>query len=308
MQISRCCKINILISFLFAILILCQPVSAQEHSRLVKLADNVYSYIDAKDGSSQNSFGANTGVIIGDEGIAIIDSRISAIAAQRLIHDIREISDKPIKYVINTHRHLDHAFGNCEFAKLGATIISSTIDKEDMKKFSMEETYKFFGVPANETVGTTIAYPNLSFNNKMEIDLGNQKLELIYPGPSHTAGSILVYLADKKLLFTGDILVAEVPFMGDANIPGWIKSLDYIMAMDVEKIVPGHGALSTKQDVVKLREYISLFDQKAKEFCSKSSNLTAITDEMKKVLPYREGDAFISVNIALKYLKKIEYK
>ncbi|MBP2659110.1 MAG: beta-lactamase domain protein [Firmicutes bacterium] len=300
MSISRNQVISLMVYVLMSVLLLCQPtLLAKEQDGLVKVTDNVYTM------TSPNSFWSNSGVIIGNDGIVVIDSRISAKEARRLIKDIRAISDKPIKYVINTHCHLDHAFGNFEFAKLGATIISSTIEKENMQKVPMESAYKFFGVPEEETIGTTLAYPNLTFSNKMEIDMGNQKLELIYPGPSHTTGSILIYLPDPKILFIGDtFLNGSIPFMGDGNIPGWINTLEFIKGMDVEKVVPGHGALSSKQDVSDLKDYMILFDQKARELCASSSDLEYIVAEMKKVLPYKKGEDFIRTNIKLQYLKK----
>lgn len=284
--------------------LLCQPVSAAEHRQLIQLADNIYSYIDAQDGSAENSFGANSSVIIGDDGIAVIDSRVTAVAADELIESIRKVSDKPIKYVINTHRHLDHTYGNCEFAKLGATIVMSSIDAQDLKKDNIEKQYKFFGVPADEWAGTTLFYPTLTFSDKVEIDLGNQKLQLIYPGPSHTAGSILVYLPKEKMLFTGDILTAGVPFMGDGNVNGWLHALDYVQTIDVNKIVPGHGPLFSKKDATEMRDYIALFDKTAKGLCAKSNDLNYITAEMKKVLPNRGPDFFIPINVSALYLNK----
>ena len=96
--------------------------------------------------------------------------------------------------------------------------------------------------------GTKIVYPELTFTDRMKIDLGSQKVEIIYTGSSHTDGSIMAYLPDKKVLFAGDILFTDYhPFMGEGDIEGWLKALDYIMTMDVEKIIPGHGPISSKK-------------------------------------------------------------
>jgi len=154
--------------------------------------------------------------------------------------------------------------------------------------------------------GTRIAYPALAFTDRMEIDLGDQKVELIYIRPSHTDGSILVYLPDKKILFAGDILFTNYhPFLGEGNIEEWVKVLDYIMTMDVEKIIPGHGPVSSKKDIEEMKNYLIAFDKKAKELAAKSNDAEYIAAEIKKSLPQRpEGAGLILWNIQMKYMKK----
>ncbi|GEM_PF-3379669 len=129
-----------------------------------------------------------------------------------------------------------------------------------------------------------IAYPALAFTDRMEIDLGDQKVELIYIRPSHTDGSILVYLPEKKVLFAGDILFTNYhPFLGEGNIEEWVKVLDYIMTMDVEKIILGHGPISTKKDIEEMKDYLIAFDKKARELAAKSDNAEHIASEIKKI-------------------------
>ncbi len=275
---------------------------------LTKIADNVYAYADIKGSSPQNSFGANAGIIIGKDGIVVVDTLTSAKEAQRFISDIRKISGKPIKYVINTHYHLDHTFGNSEFIKLGAIIISQANDSKSLQK-NGEATLKnasVYGLTEKDMEGTKIAYPQLSFSDKLEIDLGDQKIELIYPGPSHTAGSILIYLPDKKILFSGDVLFTGYhPFIADGDIKSWVKVLAYIMKMDVSTIIPGHGPISSKRDIADMKNYLIAFDKNARKLSAKSNDGERIFYEIKKVLPARaEGEMLIKANIQMKYLKK----
>ncbi|MBA4394614.1 MAG: MBL fold metallo-hydrolase [Desulfobacca sp.] len=292
------------LSALFCVLWI-HPVSAQG---LVKIADNIYSYMDVKQGSPQNSFGANAGIIIGQDGIVVIDTLISAKEAKRFIQDIRLISDKPIRYVINTHYHLDHAFGNSEFAKLGAVIIAQENGHKNLKEKGEAtlKNVKGYGLSEPDMEGTSIAVPSLTFRDKMELDLGNQKIELIYTGPSHSNDSILVFLPDKKVLFAGDILFTNYhPFIADGNLEGWGKVLDNIMAMDVSKIIPGHGPLSSKKDIREMKEYLVTFDSKAKELSAKYKEPEKIFSEIKKALPERaQGEMLIMANIQMRYLKK----
>ncbi len=276
--------------------------------RLTKIAENVYAYVGTKKASPLNSFGANAGIIIGRDGIAVVDTLISAKEADRFIKDIRSVSDKPIKYVINTHSHLDHTFGNSEFSKLGAVIVSQTIDKKDMLANGEANLKKAaaYGLTDKDMEGTRLSYPSLTFSEKMEIDLGDQVIELIYPGPSHTNGSIMVYLPDKKVLFTGDILFTNYhPNIASGDIVSWLKALDAVAAIDPAKIVPGHGPLSGRKDVGEMKDYLIAFDKKARELAAVSRDAQYIASEIKKALPAREElDFLILSNVQQKYLKK----
>ncbi len=284
----------------------CGPVFAAE--KLTKIAENVYAYVDTKNSSKNNSFGANAGIIIGKDGIVVVDTLISSKEAKRFIRDIRVVSRKPIKYVINTHYHLDHVFGNCEFAKLGAVIIAQENDKRAMEN-SAEEILKNiggYGLTPDDMKGTKPAYPVLAYGDKMEIDIGGQKIELIHARHSHTDGDTLVYLPDKKVIFSGDVLFTNYhPFLGEGDIEEWVKELDDIKLMDVEKIIPGHGPLSVKKDLDDMKAYIVMFDRRAKELAVLSGNVQEITAALQKDLPQRpEGAWLIAPNIQKKYLKK----
>ncbi len=274
---------------------------------LTKIGDNVYSYVDVKGASPQNSFGANAGIIIGRNGIIVVDTLTSAKEARRFIQDIRKISDKPIRYVVNTHYHLDHAFGNSEFDKMGAAIISHTNDKKNLEKAG-ETTLrnaKEFGLTEQDMEGTRIVYPAITFTERMEIDMGDQKVELIYFGPSHTSGSVVVYLPDRKILFSGDILFTGYhPFLAEGDLDNWGRALDQILHMDVATIIPGHGPVSDKKNVQEMKDYLITFDGKAKELSATSKDAAYIASEIKKALPRRlEGDFLIKGNIQMRYIK-----
>jgi cyclase len=290
----------------FALFALCDRALAAE--KLTKIAENVYAYVDTKNSSKDNSFGANAGIIIGKDGIVVVDTMISAKEAKRFIRDIRTISRKPIRYVVNTHYHLDHVFGNSEFVKLGAVIIAQENDKKAMEN-SAKETLKNigqYGLTPKDMKGTTPAYPVLTYGDRMTIDIGDRRIELIHARHSHTDGDTLVYLPDGKVLFTGDILFTDYhPFLAEGNIEEWTKELDDIKSMDVEKIIPGHGPLSGKKDLEDMKEYILMFDQKAKELASQSDDVQKIVTAIRTVLPQRsEGAWLIGPNIQMKYLKK----
>jgi glyoxylase-like metal-dependent hydrolase (beta-lactamase superfamily II) len=275
-----------LISALIIVMVLsvCVPAFA---GGLTKIAEGVYSYVDTKNPSPATSFGANAGIIIGKDGVVVVDTLTSAKEAQQFIKDIRSITDKPIKYVVNTHHHLDHSLGNSD----ADTIIKRALG---------------YGFTAEALEGTTIALPTLTFTDKMTIELGDRTVELIYPGPSHTAGSSFVLVPDVKVLFAGDALFTNFhPNIRDADVDGWIKSLDKITALDVRKIIPGHGPVSSKQDIADMKQYLIIFDAKAKELSEKSQDAAYIAAELKKVLPQKEYfDMFIAAGVKAKYIKE----
>jgi cyclase len=275
---------------------------------LVRVADGVYSYADVKGGGPQNSMGANAGIVVGDKEVLVVDTLISAKEAKRFIADIRAVTDKPIRYVVNTHYHLDHTFGNCEFAALGAVIISQSMDRENARLDNKEtlKNSRAYGLDEAAMEGTRVVLPDLAFTDRLEIDLGTREVELIYPGPSHTDGSILVFVPHAKVLFAGDTLFTGYhPFLAEGDIGSWIKVLTYMLTLDVEKIVPGHGPISSKTDVREMRDYIRVFDKKAKELCKRSKDVDWIASEIMRGLPERaEGDRLVKANIQMKYLKK----
>lgn len=292
-------------SSLFAfILFLLAAVPA--FAELTQLADNVYSYVGGTDASAAASFAANAGIVIGRDGVLVVDTLVSAKEGERFLADIRKVTDKPIKYVVNTHTHLDHAFGNCVFAKLGATVISQQADRDMLAETGAEvlKNAADFDLTPEQMAGTEIVLPTLTFETRMTIDLGEETVELIRTAPSHTAGSAVVYVPSKKLLFAGDILFTDFhPYLADGDPTGWAQTLDSLLAMDVEKIVPGHGPLSGKQDLREMKAYLALFDAKAQELAGSGLEPDAMVAELLKALPHRSlAEWMVGYNFKSRYL------
>lgn len=292
--------------FSMAVSLLGGPALAADS--LTQIADNVYAYVGTTQSSKDNSFGANAGIIIGRDGIVVVDTLISAKQAQRFIKDIQAISDKPVKYVINTHYHLDHVFGNAEFVKLGAVVIAQENDAQVMAKSAGETLTNIgqYGLSPADMEGTVASYPVLSYGDRLTIDLGDQLVELRHARSAHTDGDTVVYLADKKILFAGDILFTGYhPFLAEGNITEWCGELDDLQTMDVETIIPGHGPLSGKQDLAEMKAYLLQFDRQAKKLAATGGDAEAVTAEMVKTLPQRaEGVWLITANLKMKYLTK----
>jgi glyoxylase-like metal-dependent hydrolase (beta-lactamase superfamily II) len=287
---------------------LVQPATGESSVVLEKITESVYSYVGIPDGAPGHAFSANAGIVIGKDAVLVIDTLTSAREAKRFLAEIRNITDKPIRYVVNTHYHLDHALGNCVFVDIGATVISHARCRESIIKTGdgMLENPTMYSLPKDFWTGTRVEAPLLSFEREMIIDLGGITVKLIHSGvASHSAGSIVVAIPEQKVLFAGDILVTYFhPYLGEGDLPGWAKTLDMIHAMDVDHIIPGHGPLSTKKDLEEMKTYLALFDKKATELCGRENDVEKLVPKMLKTLPKRAGGHFIvGMNLKARYLK-----
>jgi len=273
---------------------------------LTKLSDNVYAYVGSQDASPSHSFAANAGIVIGSDGVLVVDTLISAKEGERFLVDIRKVTKKPIKYVVNTHTHLDHALGNCVFAKLGATVVSQIADRDMLaeKGAGIIANAGNYGLKPEEMAGTTVALPTLAFGDRLELDLGNERVVLLHPAASHTAGSLVVYLPGQKLLFSGDILFTDFhPFLADGDFGGWNQTLDTLLGMEIDKIVPGHGPLSTKKDLQEMKDYLAAFDQNATELTAQGLGAEAVGVELLKRLPKRSlAEWMVGYNVKSRYV------
>ena len=274
---------------------------------LQKISDHVYAYTGTINPSTANSFGANAGIVIGDKGILVVDTLGSAKEARKFIEDIKKISAKPVRYVVDTHSHFDHTFGNSEFAALQAVICAQTSCPINMMKSLplIIKHAKDYGITDEDAKAIKITYPDVTTPEMMRIDLGNVSVDILFMAPSHTDDSVMVFIPRDKVLFSGDVLFTDYyPYMGDGDIIGWGKTLDFIKSVPVDKIIPGHGPVSVKKDVAEMKDYILAFDQKAIELCAKSNDIEAISAQLKKSLPARsQADFLIKGSIQAKYLQ-----
>ncbi len=302
MYCGDCAKKSVFIFVLFALIVL--PTS-QAIGGLTRISEGVYSYVGMTGASPANGFGANAGIVIGKDGVVVIDTLISAKKAKEFIKDIRAVTDKPVKYVVNTHYHLDHSLGNSEFVRIGAVVIAHKNCARNLNPESTLDRARLYGLSERDMEGTEVMPPSVTFTDRLTINLGDRTVELIYPGPSHTNDSILVYLPREKVLFAGDVLFTHYhPNLKDGDIAGWIKALDVLAGIDAEKIIPGHGPISNKKDVADMKTYLINFDSRARELAAVSNDPLYISAEMKKVLPAGyELELMIPANVQ-KYIRR----
>jgi glyoxylase-like metal-dependent hydrolase (beta-lactamase superfamily II) len=217
---------------------------------------------------------SNAVVLTTDDGVLVIDTRQHPRDGQDLIERIRKITDKPIKWMINSHFHGDHHFGNPPFKALGATFVAQKETARLMEKVQPKEIARrgnFFKSRGFDPSEVRLILPDVTFDSEMTIKLGGREVRPAYLGPGQQAGDTFVFFPHARMVFTtGMFGPRSMPNMAfTPSVENWIKLLDQLAALYVDKILPAHGDVSTGKDVKELAamvadEYATVQDAIAK--------------------------------------------
>jgi cyclase len=211
--------------------------------RTTRVRDNVYILAGA---------GGNIGVSVGDDGVMLIDSEYAGLT-DKLIAAVKSISDRPIRFVINTHWHFDHVGGNEKLAKAGAVIVAHANVR---KRMSTEQYLR--GIDRRVPSSPPAALPTVTYVEHLTFHWNGDEVSIVHPPPAHTDGDSIVFFRNANVLHVGDICFAGMyPFIdvnAGGSINGMIEGVDRALALANEdtRIIPGHGPLS---DVAALRSY-----------------------------------------------------
>ncbi|WP_135079691.1 MBL fold metallo-hydrolase [Terasakiella sp. SH-1] len=202
-----------------------------------KLGEGLYAYTAEGD--------PNTGIIIGDDGVMVIDTQATPTMAQDVIRRIREVTDLPIKYVLMSHYHAVRVMGASAYNAEQIIASKPTYDlivergEHDFKS----EVGRFPRLFNDVESVPGLTWPTMVFEGKMTIFMGKRRVEIIHAGRGHTAGDTIAWLPDDGVLFSGDLVeFGATPYTGDAHLEDWPKTLDYLRSLKPEKLVPGRGA------------------------------------------------------------------
>jgi len=210
-----------------------------------KLSDRAYAYTAEGD--------PNTGIVIGDDAVLVVDTQATPVMAQDVIRRIREVTDKPIRYVVLSHYHAVRVLGASAYKPEQIIASRDTFDlivergAQDMKS-EIERFPRLF--QAVESV-PGLTWPTLVFERRLTLWLGKLEVEIRQLGRGHTKGDTVVWLPEEKIMFSGDLVeYGATPYTGDAYLTDWPATLDAIAALEPTKLVPGRGAsLQTPQAV-----------------------------------------------------------
>src|SRR5579871_94111 len=237
--------------------------------------------------------GGNSGVIVGDKGVIVVDAKTSAAGGKELLEDIAKITPKPVTTVILTHSDGDHVNGLASFPA-GITIIAQENDKKEQEAALAAGGR---GAPPADHLPTKVVSKNKE-NDKID----GVKVELLHWAPAHTSGDLVVYLPDEKIVFTGDIIATQLPdplihLEKNGSSEGWITTTKGIVALNADQFVPGHGDVQTKAAIQKRLADTEAKRAKIKELVAQGKSLDEIKTAVGDAPPAQgrgRGPAFAS--------------
>lgn len=189
----------------------------------------------------------NNGWVVFGDYVLVIDANFPEAATEALNQAKGAAGNKPLRFVFDTTASEDHAFGNEVWGAQGATIVASD---ECLKTLTARGPTQFaaLGTSRPDVKNSKLRLPQMVFDNKLALDDGNMRVELMTLGPAHNASDAVAYLPKNKVLFTGDVCVnGPFNFLGEANLENWIKALDTLLKLEVNVVAPGHGPTGDKK-------------------------------------------------------------
>jgi glyoxylase-like metal-dependent hydrolase (beta-lactamase superfamily II) len=201
--------------------------------------------------------GGNVAVYVTDEGVVLVDDMFHR-NHEDILTQVRAITDKPLRYVLNTHQHDDHAGGNFRMLPIAEVIAhrNARANLVDIRQPYYEDT-----------PGTPIGLPRVTFSQEIAVHLGGREVRAYHFGRGHTSGDAIVYFPELRVIHTGDLFLARAPAPGAAaaarprgvniyvdyaqggSFIDWSATLDRVLALDFDVVIPGHGPIATKDDL-----------------------------------------------------------
>jgi cyclase len=259
------------------------PADAQYNEQLPieikQIADDLYFFYDYG--------GSNSVFLVTDEGVLVVDTRQHPRKADELIRRIREVTDKPIKWVINSQFHGDHTFGNASFQAEGATFVTQEKNVAMMEQVHAHELQRrqpYFERNNFDPNEVELILADVTFDTKMTIRLGGREVQLLYLGPGQQDGETFVFFPHANALYTpGSFAKHSMPNMAfTRSVEDWLAMLDRLEAMDVGVLLPSHGDVANDADVRELSAMLRDEYTTVKDAIDRGVNL----EEAKRTLTF----------------------
>jgi cyclase len=257
------------------------PVVQGSAYKFERIADGVFYATVTRPG-----LGSNNVVIINDNDVMIVDTGTSPAAARAFVEDIRKLTDKPVRYVVNTHWHYDHTAGNQIFGPevqiMAADYLYQMLATTDVLHREPYLTSQVTGLSTRVDALTTqiaaegnaqqkaalqkdladvrllqqnnneikVTPPNVHYSTKMVLNRGGREIDLLFLGRGHTGGDTVVFLPKERIVCTGDLMESRLAYMGDAFFSEWIATLEELKKLDFAVDLPGHGVPFTNKSLI----------------------------------------------------------
>lgn len=262
----------------------------------IKLSDNAYAYTAEGD--------PNSGVIIGDDSVMVIDTTATPVMAQALIKHIRSVTDLPIKYVVLSHYHAVRVLGASAYFEEGAEQIIASRGTYELivergEQDMQSEIERFPRLFAGVESVPGLSWPTMVFEKEMTIFMGKLEVRLAHIGMGHTKGDTVAWIPSQKICFSGDLVEFDAAaYTGDAQLEEWPATLEALRALGAEKLVPGRGpALLNPQQVNAgidyTKDFVMTLLGSAREAVANSMSLKEAMAHVRSKMDPKFGHVFI---------------
>lgn len=252
---------------------------------LHKLAPGVWAAVSVPGSHA----GGNSGFVVGSEGVLVVDSFQTPEAAEALLAAIRKTTSQPVRYLVNTHYHLDHVAGNGVYAKAGAVVIA----QDNVRAWERTENLKFFGAapkPEDKAMVESLTLPTLTYRDGVTLYLGDRQV-VVRVMPGHTGGDSVVVVPDAEVVFTGDLFWDHsLPNLIDADTAEQIATNHaFLKDYPDATFVPGHGEVGKAADVSAFRDYLVALRKAVGDARAVGKSGPALTEAVLAVLKPQYG-------------------
>lgn len=235
--------------------------AAEPQAEMVQLHEGVYAYLPKR-----RTWGwSNAGLIVGENCALVVDTLFTPHLTQRFLAQAYGVTDKKIKFLVNTHRDGDHCFGN-HLLPEATSIAHANARAEILEEGSPDPCKLQLIFPEFDFAGARFTVPDIGFEGTLTVELGKRQARLLHLGFAHSRGDIAVHVPEEKVIFCGDLLFnLSTPVAGNGYLGSWIEALTKLAEMDIAVYVPGHGPVTDRAGVLKCREYLVLIEQEGKK-------------------------------------------
>ncbi len=218
-----------------------------------RVADNVWSAIGATAAPSYENSGHNNNLsfIVTDDGVLVVNAGDNYLLAQALHDEIRAITDQPVRYVVLENGQGHAALGSAYWQEQGVPVIAHVDAAREIEERAFELMERMGPRSRDKAMRTRVVQPDQTFEDRMVIEMGGERIELIYLGPAHSPGDISVWLPSRKLVIAGDIAFHQrlLPIFQGTDTAAWIETWNRFMALGAEIVIPGHGDPTNMEEV-----------------------------------------------------------
>ncbi|WP_164078366.1 MBL fold metallo-hydrolase [Alteromonas facilis] len=252
-------------SALIAAIVSICPASAAENEltlSAVSVQDNVYSIISPHYGRpTEDNWGwnSNSHFVVTNDGVLVVDTGSSSIIGKAIIEAVKSVTDKPIRWVVNSHSHADHWLGNQAFAALGAEIISTPTSLATMKIDGEMDVKAFSRMTNGKTGSPKLTYPTHFIPRNQSRMFGEVEVQFLLSGDGHSPGDLLLWLPQQAIVIGGDNMNSQwLPIMTPrGDVPHLIKTLEHVASLEPKYVLTGHGDITNLDSIVRDIQFLT---------------------------------------------------